>query len=205
VSLYFIHTKLEAIYSTFIFEMKVRLFIGIKPEEKAIQRIAEIQRVLSASEKYSNVRWIDENNIHLTLAFLGESESDKIPVLEQTVHSEIKTISPFQMKLTHVGYFPFSSSPRVVAALTPPSENLKKLHRLVHNSLDSIGIKTGNKPKFHPHLTIGRLKPRKPLQKINSIPLSISNRVESITLFQSILNPRGSIYHPLYQMFLAQK
>ncbi|MFC1703703.1 RNA 2',3'-cyclic phosphodiesterase [Candidatus Omnitrophota bacterium] len=178
-----------------------RCFIAIELPQEIQRRLCKIQSELKATG--ADAKWVKQNNIHLTLKFLGNLDSAAIAkvtaVLEQTtVH-----YTPFSVEISEVGAFPTKESPRVIwVGVKEGKEKISAMVEELENSLQNIDIPKEER-EFHPHITIGRLKSSfnrvHLVTKLKEITVGESMRfnVQALTLFKSTLTPKGPIYEVL--------
>jgi RNA 2',3'-cyclic 3'-phosphodiesterase len=150
---------------------------------------------------------------HITLAFLGDvPHIDLLAVCRTT--EEVAARNPrLALKLQGVGAFPDATRPRVIwAGLADPGlEALMKLQSELAKSLASLGFPGDHRP-YHPHLTLGRLNPKR---GTNSDISRILTRFAAwsagpitfaeVVVFSSTLSPDGPEYAPLGRGRLAGK
>lgn len=128
----------------------MRLFIGIPVPPDAVSRIRDIQDDLK--DHVSRGTFSDEGNFHLTLAFLGGTDPDRVPSL-------IKALSPidgteFSLTFSHFGTFRGKQGD--VAFIAPDEEPaLQSLNDQVTKALKGASFPFDDRP-FRPHLTLGR-------------------------------------------------
>ena len=129
-------------------------------------------------------RYLDPDNLHMTLAFVGEWPEDITPVLPPVG-------SCFSLILSHVGVFPEA---KVLWAGVEASEALEHLAERTRQNLAGRGIPFDPK-KFNPHITLVR-KPQIPdgmvLSKVE-IP-SASMLVDEVCLYRSERGENGMRY-----------
>lgn len=154
------------------------------------------------------LNWVDTENMHLTLKFLGEiDESQAEKVIEVLGNVSIK-YSPFVIKFNGLGMFPNKKSPKVLwHGLTKGEHHLKELQLLIDSELNKVGFEKEDR-EFHPHLTLARInfvKGGSGLDNIVNIYHNYSSgecSIDKITFYKSTLTPNGPIYevlseHPL--------
>lgn len=102
--------------------------------------------------------WVQPDLLHLTLKFLGETESSRIPDICHALEEVSRTVAPFAFTLDRIGAFGSRYQPRVVW-LGPGSmpEGMLQLHNSIERKLLRLGFpKTiGN---FVCHLTLCRIR-----------------------------------------------
>ena len=131
--------------------MPHRLFIGIRPPE-AVRDI-----LLDTMEALDGARWVDEDNLHLTLRFIGEVER---PVANDLAEALGRIDAPrFPLQIEGTGAFDRSqrhhSYPHAVWARVPPTDALESLRHKVERACDSVGLGRETR-RFTPHVTLAR-------------------------------------------------
>jgi 2'-5' RNA ligase len=102
--------------------------------------------------------WSRDQNIHLTLKFLGEIPTAKITDLSSAIARAVEGLSPFEMRLEGTGVFPNRGTPRVLwLGITDDSERLAQLQSRIENECAVEGFSKEARP-FHPHFTVARLR-----------------------------------------------
>ena len=168
--------------------MGLRLFIGITLPEEIKD---SIERICFGIPK---VNWIKKENLHLTIKFIGEVETDVLGISEVLKKIEF---NPFDIQLKSVGVFK-SKFQSVLWAGVENNPELEKLNQKINSNLNQLGIPS-EKQSFHPHITLARLKEVN-WNKVNhyldefklfeTVPFAINE----FQLFSSVLSPKGSIY-----------
>ena len=59
------------------------------------------------------VRWCSEQQLHVTLKFLGDVLDEQVPAVCDAVAAASEFIKPFTLRLTDLGCFPSPRNPRV--------------------------------------------------------------------------------------------
>ncbi len=174
----------------------MRTFIAVEIPEKERKPIWTL--ITEQKKKNLPIKWVEFQNLHITLKFLGEIDEKKlermIPLLS-TISGKTKS---FKMSLENIGCFPGIRNPRVLwVGVIQGSDELIKLAIDIENELYKIGIKKEEK-KFHPHLTIGRIKTPCNVDDIINQPIKTNQfDVKEFILFKSTLQPSGPIYEKL--------
>ena len=177
-----------------------RIFIAVKigPDEVFRKVISTFKFGL----KDENINWINPENIHLTLAFLGDTEEGKIKVISSVIKEKCEGFGNFEIKVKGTGVFKNLNDPRVIWTGIETSEKLKQLYILINKCLGEADIKIEDR-LFKPHLTLGRIKHMKPgnslkdlIEKYRETQLQLVP-VNEIILYESILLPQGPVYKPI--------
>jgi len=147
------------------------------------------------------VSWVPVANLHITLKFLGETPQQRMPVLEETLDAVAAGCAPFSLRAAGGGVFPGVRSPRVLwVGFGEPLELAGELQQNMENALSGAGFPREDR-RFHPHITVGRVRGALPAGWGERFVRSLSGRdfgivpVESLRMFESRLAPGGAIYH----------
>lgn len=178
----------------------IRAFIAIDlpPDVKAA--LGHVAATLGEGLPRGTVRWVRPEQMHLTLAFLGDTPVEKLPEIEAALDTITTQQQPFALALDGVGCFPNRRRPRVVwvglaAAGGGESAPLLVLKAALDEALTPLGWLPEDKP-FRAHLTLGRVKDERAAQGIEWTadvpPLTVP--VTAIHLIESQLRPEGPLY-----------
>lgn len=178
----------------------MRCFLAIEIEKEAKKELMKIQKQLPDAK----MKLVGEENIHLTLKFLGEVEDFKINKIRETL-KQIK-FGKFKANLGNTGIFPSPNFIRVVWVSLEPSEKIKELHKIVDEILEKEKIREDK--AFESHITLARIKFVKEkqgfvdeLEKINVKPVEFE--VNSFVLKKSTLTEKGPVYEDIEKFDLA--
>jgi 2'-5' RNA ligase len=182
-----------------------RIFVAIKidPGDTLMNLITSMHKALSKE----SIKWTEPENLHLTLAFLGDTEEPVIKKLNNALKERCQGYGNFELVIMGAGVFKNLKDPRVIWTGIEPSEKLSGLHLLVRQSLEESGVESENKP-FKPHLTLGRIRtlgPHSGLDNLiqNNIAIELQKTdVREIILYESILLNTGAVYKPLNKFSL---
>jgi 2'-5' RNA ligase len=177
-----------------------RIFIAVKVMvgDKLSRMISSMKSEFSSE----GINWTAYDNIHITLAFLGDTEANKIKNITSMLSDLGKTIGKFELTLRGTGVFKNIHDPRILWTGIDPSESLMELNRSIIGGLKELGYKIEERP-FNPHLTIARIKyfrNKVALEKLLDIykdMLFQKAAVDEVILYESILLPKGPVYKPL--------
>jgi len=187
----------------------MRTFIAIELPPEIKDSLAHLQDQLKTSG--ADVKWVEPQNIHLTLKFLGERDDKKIEKIIQILEETTKDKNSFQMHISSLGTFPKMNFPRVIWVGIDKGDNeTREITKELEEKIAKIGIPKEDRP-FSCHITIGRtrstLNREKLVQELNKLADSSGGRnleftVKTITLFKSTLTPKGPIYEVLKKVNL---
>ena len=155
------------------------------------------------SEAGANVRWVDEENIHLTLQFLGEVDDRRIAEVCSAVEKIVAETKDFRFSVEGIGAFPEKGAPRVLwCGVNEHRGALEKLQSQIAGALRDY-VQKHDRKKFVPHLTIGRVRgPKNTDALLETIRKNRGQRfgmqnAASIVVMMSDLAPDGPCYTPL--------
>jgi len=183
----------------------MRTFIAVEIS-KAIR--AEIQAIRERLKKIqANVKWVEQDNTHLTIKFIGDVGPDQVPAICSAIEKAAGAARQFDIEIRGVGTFSRRRPSVLWVGVEDPSEELARLHVELENALHKLGIEKENR-KFSPHITMGRVRGGKNIRELlegldaqRTAHLGTS-RVESLILFESKLTPQGPIYSRLAEVLL---
>lgn len=167
-----------------------RLFVAIEIPNQIKKDLARFPRELPIA------RWVPENQLHLTLRFIGEVGPREFGAIKAALSK--LTFPRFSLQLRGMGHFPPGRHPRVLWVGMEANEILNQLYGAVELSLTDAGIPPEDRP-FSPHLTLARLKDTPPgrvlafEEKYQSISYPPFEVCEAI-LFSSVLGKEGAVH-----------
>ena len=178
----------------------MRAFIAIEVPKKIREKINHF--IEEQNKKELPIKWVRFENLHITLKFLGEIDDKKKKEITPVIKELTNKFSPFKVTLEGIGCFPNPRNPRVLwIGVNEGSEQLCLIAKDAETTLSRYGFK--EEKRFHPHLTIGRIK------KFCKVDDILENQIksepflaDSITLFKSTLKPEGPIYEELQKFTL---
>ncbi len=180
----------------------MRVFIAVDIDNyNVISRISQIKNTIHTLNV--PMKLVEDENLHITLLFIGEIPEDKVEALKQSI-AEIK-FHPIKLYLKGLGAFPNPARPRVVwVGVEGEVSALQELQKKVEMQTRIAGISFQSIKGFVPHLTIARIKGQRNIASLSKLILS-SQEIEfgeqvitELKIKQSILTPKGPIYKDLY-------
>lgn len=168
----------------------MRLFVAITLPDDLRSRLAELSSGLPGA------RWVEPENLHITLRFIGEvqgNEAEDIDAALSSVRSR-----PFPVTLAGMGDFGDERRLRSLWIRVEPNEALERLQAKVEQAVRRAG-QPPEKRKFKPHVTLARFKSH-PGGKLETyfaeraLFRAPPFEVTSFTLYSSFLSGQGPIY-----------
>jgi 2'-5' RNA ligase len=166
-----------------------RLFVAIRPPA-AIRRL-----LLGAMGGISGARWQSEDQLHLTLRFIGEVD----PHRADDVHAALGAVhqAPFEIALSGIGTFERRGQAETVWAGVAPHEPLKSLHKKIDAALVRVGVAPDERA-YLPHITLARLRRGSGhvgnLLEQSGALASPPFPVADFALYESTLTPEAAVY-----------
>lgn len=189
----------------------IRTFIAIELSGTVIARAQEAIKLLKGSG--AEVGWVDRGQMHLTLKFLGNVSEVETPDICRVVAEAAARVEPFEMVFRGLGAFPRVSEPRTIwLGIDQGQEELAELHETIEGALRTeMGFGKENR-KFHPHLTLGRLRKESDPARDELSRLIQENGafdgdltvVEEVVTFASTLGRQGPAHEPMGHASLAE-
>lgn len=175
-----------------------RLFFAVdvpEPTRAAAERLLEKTDIPPEA-----VRWVRPGNMHLTLKFLGETPSGKIPAIIEAAGRALSPFGPLSLTIEGMGVFPNHDRPRTIwLGVGGQTGALAALEAALSKELEELGFAPDERP-FTAHLTIGRVKSLAARGRIARLVRGMRGEfighapVEEVTLYESRLAPAGALY-----------
>lgn len=187
-----------------------RIFIAINFPTEIKKKLAKLQDELS--HYLPDIRWVNLENLHLTLAFLGRIPNPE-PLIEIT-REAVEEIECFSLALRGLGAFPQPRQARVLWIGVFGGSILKLLNQVLFRKLTAAGFVLDERA-FTPHITLGRVsvksgqKPSKEtvafvLDKFKEINFG-EIEVKSIEVMESTVKRSGPIYRVVEEIKLKSQ
>ena len=185
----------------------MRVFIALPlPDAFKSALIAGTAGIRASS---NDLRWIPAENIHLTLAFLGELDNAGADLAIEAAQKAARMASAFQIKADGLLSFPPGGRVNILAArITEGSKECAELADRIETTLEYFGradlyqFREREKRPFTAHLTIARAGRGGSAMTRNQlrIPLNAVGSISSIAVYQSILERGGAKYRELRRL-----
>jgi 2'-5' RNA ligase len=190
----------------------IRTFVAIELDEGILTALREVQAQLKRAPVARIGRWVASAGIHLTLKFLGDVSSGRVPEITQAIERGCRACVQFSLHLSNPGFFPNAHRLRVVwIGVEGDVETLARLQRAVESELNALGFPPEGRG-FQPHLTLARVRDqagtdeREELAKriaAVQVDASVGMTAREVCLMRSDLRPSGAVYTRLATVPLA--
>lgn len=178
----------------------IRLFIAVEIGPQARMCLQGIGSGLPGA------RPVPDEQRHITLRFIGEVDRGLFHDIKEGLSS--LEAAPFELAVQGVGHFPPRGQPRVLWAGLAGTADLLILRNKINHQLFLNGIQPDQR-KFHPHITLARLK-NCPLPRVIRFLTAHNDlssppwQVSEVCLFSSILTKQGA-HHQLEATYPLEK
>lgn len=189
--------------------MKKRVFVAFEIPAGIRRRVFVQTAELLKAFPQLRVSPEKTEKLHLTLKFLGESSESEIKSLMNAIEITSNNFLPFSLSFEKTGVFPSSKRPRILwRGIGEGTKNLLELHQKLEEEYEDFGLRRSVQT-FKPHLTAARIREPEKSAALAAAHLAqnfepIGFEVSEICVFQSILQPTGSIYTKLKSFRLTE-
>jgi 2'-5' RNA ligase len=183
----------------------IRTFVALSLPRDVAAAMASIQEELIAS--HAEVKWDTSDKFHITLKFLGDTDSSLVPRIAEELQHCIGNFPAFEIAYEKLGGFPNVERPRVVWIGARENQQIKQLHTHAELVCTSFGFPKEDR-SFHAHITLGRVKGGRNLDRLTASLKSITFEpllasCTHVHIIRSDLKPTGSVYSLLHSIPLA--
>jgi 2'-5' RNA ligase len=176
----------------------MRLFVAFEvpePQRRDLRRRAD-----GARDRLPRARWVDFENVHLTLLFLGETPEAEVPAFASALRTAFARFPPQELRLASGGTFPPGRPARVAwVGIEAPEELATLQGAMTQAAVETLGF-TPEERAFHPHVTLARCPDpwrREAIDKLKAAftgPIGAPFVAGRGILFESKLSPKGARY-----------
>jgi 2'-5' RNA ligase len=187
---------------------RLRTFIAIDLGKPIRDRLVTLQERLAQSG--APVKWVEIENLHVTLLFLGEVDERDVPAVCGAVAGVCKENAPFSLSVESVGSFPNTRRPRTLwVGIGAGAQEVCALHDGLEPPLLDLGCYRREERRYTPHITIGRVKTERPS---DTLATALAKHaawqagevfVREVLVLSSELTPKGPIYTVLSRAILG--
>jgi RNA 2',3'-cyclic 3'-phosphodiesterase len=186
----------------------MRLFVALEIPQAVRREVS--RRMARLRDRLPRARWVDAENLHLTLLFFGQVEEAAVPGLAAALRAAFAKHAPLELRLAGGGTFPPRRPARVAwVGMESPSDLVVLQADAAAAAVASIGFTPEERP-FHPHVTLARCDPPWPRDAADKVAATFSGGVgqpfvvDHGVLFESKLSPRGPRYRIVESLPLAR-
>ena len=174
-----------------------RLFIALSIPDEVTEHVAALQSGLEGA------RWVDPEDFHLTLRFVGEVDGPTADDLASAL--SLVSFERFSFRLSGFGHFERKGRPEALWVAVEDTLEIAALKQKVEAACRRVGLPPDNR-KFIPHVTLARLKGptsdemlarwMEAQDHLHLEPIQVSH----FTLYESHLGRDGPLYDPISEI-----
>lgn len=186
----------------------MRLFIAQNLADQQKKSVEHLQQKIH--RHLDGTKWVSPAAMHLTLAFLGEVQTERVPSVIEAIQAAAAGTEPFFCSYGGGGVFPAPHKAKVIwLGLLSGSEAVHTLASGLSAALAEKGFIIESR-SFAPHLTLGRLRYSLAVDKIINFLeearsfATVTARIEQITLYMSRLTRQGAVHTAVQEIKLGR-
>jgi len=176
----------------------MRLFIAVAVPDSVKQYARMIRNDLGAAR--ADVKWVEYENYHLTLKFLGEVKETELPLIRQSLTMAAESCPAFNLSAGGLGFFPNKMRPRVIwMGIKGELDKAEFLGERIDAYLTTQGFEEEKNHRYH--LTLGRVRSDLRLNEMLKLVRDLegkeklrSFKVDQFHLMKSVLGSKGPVY-----------
>jgi RNA 2',3'-cyclic 3'-phosphodiesterase len=190
---------------------RIRTFIALELSKPIRDKVLTLQESLARSGV--DVKWVEAENLHLTLLFLGEVDDRDLPKVCKVVAEGCQKHAPFTMAIENVGGFPNARRPRILwVGVSEGTREVVALHDTLEEKLLDLGCYRREERQYTPHLTLGRVK--KEESSTDELAALLAKKAEwhggevavrEVLVMSSELTSQGPVYAVLSRAKLGKR
>jgi 2'-5' RNA ligase len=135
---------------------RTRTFIAVELSKDIRARLISLQETLARVAP--DVKWVEPENLHVTLLFLGEVDDREVVQVCRVAQDGVAAVAPFTMSIESVSCFGNPKRPRTLwVGVGEGTDELVAIHDALEIPLQDLGYRREER-RFTPHITLGRVK-----------------------------------------------
>ncbi len=182
----------------------MRVFVAVDIEVAIRDALGALQSELREKTgfKKSDVKWVNTDNMHLTLKFLGEIKDTESVEVCNRARQAAERHNAFDLQIEKVGFFGGRTARVLWVGAGDGSEKLIAIQKDIEQFLAEAGYAPESR-EFSPHLTLCRVRNPRAGRRLANISCDYEQlklgpaRIDSVVVYQSELTPKGPLYTAL--------
>lgn len=188
----------------------LRAFIAVQfPDSSTAELGHAVSRLKSRClQAGMHVSWVPQENLHITLRFLGTTEEQDLAALAAALQDALAAVPPLRLGLQSLGAMPSGPRPRLFYAGVDEPAVLVALVARITTILQLLGIPPEARP-FVPHMTVGRIRDPRGVRALSDLlrPFVAQRfgepaQIPEVILMESQLRYGPPIYIPRHRIQL---
>ncbi|MDD5396768.1 MAG: RNA 2',3'-cyclic phosphodiesterase [Candidatus Moranbacteria bacterium] len=161
---------------------KKKIFVEVNVPNQIKRRLAQVVA------KWSDlpIKWMKEENIHITVAFVGYVDESMLPEICEKVRESVENFEAFDLEFDRIELGPERNDPKIVWLTGKANVEMGMLNEQVERGL---GMRPIAHKEFKPHITLGRIRKLK-WDELAEKPevgekMNVSMTVDSVSIMES--------------------
>jgi 2'-5' RNA ligase len=187
---------------------RLRTFIAVEISDSIRSRLVALQQTLARAG--GDVKWVEEDNLHVTLLFLGEVDERDLNDVCRAVGTACASVPAFALSVQGVDSFGNPRRPRTLwAGIGTGREELIALHAAIETVLLELGCYRREERAYTPHITLGRVRGEVGVDRLAESMRKQENwiggecEVDEVVVMSSELRSEGPVYSVLSRAALG--
>jgi 2'-5' RNA ligase len=188
--------------------MAVRTFLALDLDDGIRQRLTDAARELS--DPAAKIRWVAEQNLHVTLKFLGDIPDERVAEVCSLAAEAASHVEPFDFDVKGIVCVPARKGQlrMLWVGVEEPTGRMADLHTELELAMSSVGVAQENRA-FKPHVTLARVKFIPGVARFREAASAFARtpfgtqHARQLAVYSSELTPRGAIYTSLAKACLG--
>ncbi len=183
-----------------------RTFIAVPLE--ASPALKRLLAFLQEKLKREGIKWVETNNLHITLKFLGDTPENLIGRISEKLEELSSGFIKQDGQMKGLDTFTRRGNPSVLYTCLTGLPVLEMMASAIDREMIPFGFSSGE-ASFNAHLTLARIKYLNSRSRFLELIGSLREKeiqevtIDKIVLFESILRPQGPLYKPLKTILLG--
>lgn len=180
----------------------IRTFVAVDVSTNI--RNSAFKTITRLSSNVVDYNWLEKENLHITLNFLGDVDESQIPAVCKLVENSVADFGSFEVSVSGLGCFPKPEKPRVAwLGIVEGREELIDLNSRLADALETMRFPK-DRHDYQPHLTLGRI--RRGGRYSEALTQAVENGndafagkmiVDQVVVYSSFLDRAGPTYTPM--------
>lgn len=184
---------------------KKKIFIAIPITKEWEDQLTNYRKEFSDVEW---LKWESAQKLHVTVLFIGETDEELIPEIEDALVDIVMAQQPFTLHFDKICYAPIAQRASMIWAKWADQAEFTTLHARVREELSYIVGKVDSDPVL-PHTTLARfdkklIGPKELVPLAESISVGGEMEVEDIFLMEAISAQTGTVFQVINKWKLGE-
>ena len=179
-----------------------RCFFAVPIQGEAYTHALELMAALRANDDLdAHCRFTHPKNLHITLKFLGATRVDRLQAIVEAAEKVAEPLHAFNIKLQEAHWFPPHQA-KVLALNVQSHPQLAAIAEALNTVMQAFEFQPETR-QYTPHVTLARLQRHQQIIELGEeAAFSSEMHVDRFHLYQTELQPGGSIYTPIKTIYL---